>query len=221
MLLRQAEDDFRDRGLLCEDDLPAVLLVGGHTSNGWVAEHAGQRTLFLALEFLGHPPHDDLLVVHELTHVAQAQLSVATRAQTYPASLAVVVEGVATATTRVVRPGLADSAYLWMDEGHHQWVDRCRSSARKIATMLLEHLDTPNDADAVAPLFRNVTDQHVPARSAYCQHVPARSAYWAGDQIAQDMLQQGYALRDLLSIAEDDARTRVATWAAAHLRTSG
>jgi len=50
--------------------------------NGWVAEHTGQRTLFLALEFLGHPPHDDLLVVHELTHVAQAQLSVATRAQT-------------------------------------------------------------------------------------------------------------------------------------------
>lgn len=211
VLLREAEDDFRDRGLLCEDDLHAVLLVGGHTSNGWVAEHAGQRTLFLALEFLGHPPHDDLLVVHELTHVAQAQLSVATRAQTYPASLAVVVEGVATATTRVVRPGLTDSAYLWMDEGHHQWVDRCRASAPKIATMLLEHLDTPDDADAVAPLFRNVTDQHV----------PARSAYWAGDQIAQDMLQQGYALRDLLSIAEDDARTWVATWAAAHLRTSG
>ena len=77
--------------------------------------------------------------------------------------------------------------------------------------MLLEHLDTPDDADAVAPLFRNVTDQHV----------PARSAYWAGDQIGQDMLQQGYALRDLLSIAEDDARTWVATWAAAHLRTSG
>jgi len=106
-------------------------------------------------------------------------------------------------------------------EGHHQWVDRCRASAPKIAAMLLEHLDTPDDADAVAPLFRNVTDQHVPARSAYCQHVPARSAHWAGDQIAQDMLQQGYALRDLLSIAEDDARTWVATWAAAHLRTSG
>lgn len=207
VLLRRAEDDFRDRGLLSERDLHAVLLVGGHSSNGWVAEHAGQRTLFLALEFLGLPPHDDLLVVHELTHVAQTELSVATRARTYPASLTVMVEGVAAATTRVLRPGLTDSAYLWMDDSHHRWVDRCRTDAPTIATTLLEHLDTPDDADVVAPLFRNLSDRHV----------PPRSAYWAGDQIAQGMLRQGHTLRDLLSITPETARTVVANWAEGHL----
>lgn len=210
-LLRQAEGDLRDRGLLSEDDLYAVLLVGVHTSNGWVVEHAGQRTLFLALEFLGLPPHDDLLVVHELTHIAQAQLSVATHARTYPASLAVMVEGVATATTRVLRPGLTDSEYLWMDDDHHQWVDRCRTNAPRIAATLLEHLDTPDHADAVAPLFRNLSDRHI----------PARSGYWAGDQIAQGLLHQGHTLLDLAGINPETARTAVANWAAAHSGESG
>lgn len=202
-LLGQAEEEFRDRGLLEGDELHAVLLVGGHTSNGWVAEHDGRRSLFLALEFLGVPPYDDLLVVHELTHVAQAQRSAATRSRTYAASLAAMVEGAATATSRVLRPGYTDSAYLWMDEYHEDWLQECESSRQAIASLLMQHADTPDDNDTVAPLFRNRAGPGV----------PARSGYWAGDLVARDMLQEGCGLRGLLSVGPRGAHDRVVDWA--------
>lgn len=206
-LLARAEGDFRALDLLpVEDELHVVLLVGGHSSNGWVVEVDGHPTLFLALEFLGLPPFDDLLVVHELAHVAQWHLSPATRARTYPTSLATVVEGAATATTRVLRPGLTESAYLWMDEEHAAWVDTCRTRARPIATALVEHLDAPDDAEAVAPLLRNRTDGVI----------PARAAYWVGDQVARELLDEGRDVRDLLALGPGTARERVSAWAARH-----
>ncbi len=201
-LLAQAENDFRDRGLL-DDELHAVLLVGTYTSNGWVAEHDGRRSLFLALEYLSPPPHDDLLVVHELSHVVQTQRSPATLAHAYASTLAVMVEGAATATSRVLRPGHTDAAYLWMDQDHEPWIDDCVASAPAIARLLLKHADAPDDDEAVAPLFRN---QAVPG-------IPARSGYWAGDRIARGMLQEGCDLDELLSVGPHEARHRVLNWA--------
>ena len=99
--------------------------------------------------------------------------------------------------------------YGWTRATTNGWT--AAGPAPEIATLLLEHLDTPDDTDAVAPLFRNVTGRQI----------PPRSAYWAGDRIAQDLLQQGYELRDLLSIPAEDARALVATWAAAHLGPAG
>lgn len=173
-LLDQAENDFRERGLL-QGELRAVLMVGGHTSNGWVAEHNGHRSLFLALEYLGTAPYDDLLVVHEITHVVQSQLSPSTGARKYGSSLAVMVEGAATATSRALRPGHTDSAYLWMDGHHEAWLDECNANAAAIASLLLRHADTPDDDEEVAPLFRN---RATPG-------IPARSGYWVGELIAR------------------------------------
>ena len=203
-ILAKAENDFREGGLL-QGELSVVLLVGAHTANGWVAEHQGKRSLFLALEYLGTPPYDDVLVVHELSHVVQAQLSPATAARTYAASLAAMVEGAATATSRLLRPGHTDSAYLWMDEDHQNWLDECNISAGAIASLLLRHADTPDDDEAVASLFRNREGAGI----------PARAGYWAGDQIAHTMLQDGGNLRDLLSMEPIEAHTRVRDWATA------
>lgn len=201
-LLDQAENDFRERGLL-QGELRAVLRVGGHTSNGWVAEHNGHRSLFLALEYLGTAPYDDLLVVHEITHVVQSQLSPSTGARKYGSSLAVMVEGAATATSRALRPGHTDSAYLWMDGHHEAWLDECNANAAAIASLLLRHADTPDDDEEVAPLFRN---RATPG-------IPARSGYWVGELIARGMLQDGYGLHDLLSLGPAEARDRVLAWA--------
>ena len=203
-LVAHAENDFREAGLL-QEELCVVMLVGAHTSNGWVAEHKGQRSLFLALEYLGTPSFDDLLVVHELSHVVQAQLSPAAGARTYASSLAVMVEGAATATSRVLRPGHTDSAYLWMDDDHQEWLNNCDASAAAIASLLLRHADTPDDDGAVAPLFRNRPGHGI----------PARAGYWAGERIARAMLQDGTDLRDLLSMKPPEARTRVIEWATA------
>lgn len=201
-LLTRAENDFLDRGLLV-DELHAVLLVGSHTSNGWVAELDGQPSLFLALEYLGTPPYDDLLVVHEIGHVVQMQLSPPARDRTYTASLAAMIEGVATATSRVLRPGHTDSAYLWMDEDHETWIDECVERAPAIALRLLRHADAPDDDKSVAPLFRNHATPTI----------PARCGYWVGDLIARGMLMEGRRLNDLLSIESAEARYRVLDWA--------
>ena len=203
-ILAQAEIDFRRGGLL-HGELSVVLLVGAHTSNGWVADHQGKRSLFLALEYLGTPPYDDVLVVHELSHVVQAQLSPATAAPTYASSLAAMVEGAATATSRLLCPGHTDSAYLWMDDDHQDWLDECITSAPAIASLLLRHADTPDDDEAVAPLFRNREGGGI----------PARAGYWAGDQIAREMLKDGADLRELLSMEPDAAHARVRDWATA------
>ena len=205
-LITRAERDFRARGLLTDDELHAVLLVGGRTSNGWVADLDGHSTLFLALEFLGRPPFDDLLVGHELAHVAQGQLSPATRARTYPTFLATLVEGAATATSRALSPGLSDSAYLWTDDKHAGWVDECRTRVHDIAALLRAHLDTPDDAPEVAPPLRNRTDGLI----------PPRAGYWVGDQIAGSCLDDGNSLRDLLAIDPGQARALVSAWVAAH-----
>lgn len=207
-LLAQAVDDFREHGLLT-GELHVVLLVGGHSSNGWVAEHEGQRTLFLALEYLGSPPFDDLLVVHELSHVTQAQLSPAARHRTNPAALAVMLEGAATATARALRPDHSDSAYLWMDEWHVEWLDDCDASRSTIARLLMENLDTPDHADAVAPLLRNRGGEGV----------PPRSGYWVGDLIARELRRDGYDLKDLLSVGTVEAHHRVRDWAFTHRST--
>ena len=64
------------------------------------------------------------------------------------------------------------------------------------------HADTPDDDEAVAPLFRNRTTPGI----------PARSGYWVGELIARSMLQDGYGLRDLLSLGPAEARDRVLAW---------
>lgn len=67
---------------LCRDELDAVFLVGNHTANGWVAEFHGRPSLFVALELLGAPPYDGILVSHEAQHVTHNHHG----AETWPAS---------------------------------------------------------------------------------------------------------------------------------------
>ena len=112
-LIELSERSFRADGLLT-DDLDVVLLVGGHTSNGWVTELGDTVTLFLALEFLGEPPYDGVLVSHESFHIAHARHG----ADTWPEDCAgsLFQEGFAVAISREIHPGLDDSAYLWFDD---------------------------------------------------------------------------------------------------------
>ncbi len=81
-LVERAGHDLVDIAVLDRPQIPAVLLVGGHTSNGWVADIEGISSLFLALEFLGEPPLDDVLVVHEAVHLGHLARSAASWPQT-------------------------------------------------------------------------------------------------------------------------------------------
>jgi hypothetical protein len=193
-LATEAEAFFRGEGLL-EDDLDVVLLVGGHTSNGWVTGLDGRATLFLALESLGEPPYDGVLLTHEAFHVAHSQHE----AETWPEDCAgsLFQEGLAVAVSREVHPGLSDSAYLWFDGDHDGWADECADVTPQLAARTLGLLERPYEDPAVKALF---TAHPQPG-------LPVRAGYWLGDVVLRALLSE--APSDEL-VAWDHATARLA-----------
>jgi hypothetical protein len=175
-LIQLSERSFRDDGLL-DDDLDIVLLVGAHTSDGWVTELGDTVTLFLALEFLPDPPYDAVLVSHEAFHVAHARHGAAAWPEDCAASL--FQEGIAVAISREIRPGLAHSAYLWFDDAHADWVEECRASETAIARRALDGLETSYQELSVRALFTTRDDE---------RELPARAGYWLGDRVVRRLL---------------------------------
>jgi hypothetical protein len=175
-LVEQSERSFRTDGLLTED-LDVVLMVGGHTSNGWVAELGETVTLFLALEFLGEPPYDGVLVSHEAFHVAHSRHGADAWPEDGAASL--FQEGIAVAISRETHPGLDDSAYLWFDDAHTDWVADCAAAETAVVRRALEHLATPYDDLSCRALFTIQDDE---------RDLPPRAGYWLGDRLVRRLL---------------------------------
>ncbi len=194
-LAAETEQFLVTEGLI-HDDLDVVLLVGGHTSNGWVTELDGRSTLFLALEFLGEPPYDAVLLTHEAFHVAHSRHG----AGSWPEDCAsdLFQEGLAVAVSRELHPGLPESAYLWFDDGHDDWAAACAAVGPAIAARALAELDTTDDEPRVRALFTIQADE---------QGFPPRAGYWLGDHICRQLREQ-HPLRDLLRW--DHATTRAA-----------
>jgi len=144
-LARQTEQDFRAHDLL--DELDVVLLVGNHTANGWIAEFHGRQSLFVALELLGDPPYDGIVISHEALHLAHMHHGAATWPDDIGACL--IQEGVATAASRELHPGLSDSAYLWTDDQHDRWVRECREAERVLTAVVLDEMATAAEAPHV------------------------------------------------------------------------
>ncbi len=197
-LVQNTGRDLTERGILEKDEIPTVLLVGGHTSNGWVSDLDGTTTLLLALEYLPTPPFDDLLVTHESTHVAHLNGGGGGWPDTVGANL--IREGAATAVSRLLRPGLADTAYLWFDEDHTPWVSECRRRQPEILNAALAALHNADPA---------MSDELFSARPG--SPLPVRCGYWAGDLVIRRLLAQGTALPELLSWRYGDAVTNVTT----------
>lgn len=175
-LAEHAERAFRTAGLI-DDDLDVVLMVGGHTSDGWVTELDGRDTIFLALEYLGDPPYDGVLVSHEAFHVAHARHGAGGWPEDGAASL--FLEGLAVVVSRALHPGLPDSAYLWMDDAHEGWVEECAALAPVLAARMLGALDTSYDDEMVRTLFTG--DHPQPG-------LPMRAGYWLGDVVVRSLL---------------------------------
>lgn len=202
-LARQTEQEFRAQGLL--DELNVVLLVGNHTANGWIEEFHGRPSMFVALELLGAPPYDGMLVSHEALHLAHMHHSAATWPDDVGSHL--IQEGIATAASRELHPGLSDSAYLWTDDQHDSWVGECRAAERALAALVLDEMAAPAEAAHVKGLF---------APGCQAGTLPSRSGYWLGDLLAQHWLSQ-HSLRDVLrwthaeavGRASDDLRARL------------
>jgi hypothetical protein len=203
-LARQTEQEFRAQGLL--DELNVVLLVGNHTANGWIEEFHGRQTMFVALELLGAPPYDGMLFSHEALHLAHMHHGAATWPDDVGSHL--IQEGVATAASRELHPGLPDSGYLWNDDQHDSWVRECREAERALTAIVLDEMATPAEAAHVKGLF---------APDCPASPLPPRSGYWLGDLLAQHWLSQ-HSLPDVLRWNHAEATDRASNDLRARLK---
>lgn len=190
---RAAELVLRDAGLLeagPDDDLDVVLLVGVGASNGWVAPLHGRPTLFLALELLPPTPYDVVLAVHEAVHLAVERRR---PDAPWPDGLvqAVVDEGLATVLSRRLVPGLAESAYLWFDDDHGEWVRACEVAAAGLRLRALTALTDDASADDLFLMGRGGA-------------APERGGYWLADRVMTQVLST-HGLDDVIGWTHSDA----------------
>jgi len=154
----RATAEFLERPL---PDLDVQLLVGLFSSDGWVTEFRGRRTLFLAVEYL--PPYDDVFFAHECAHLVH-------RAAGFDGdtvAAAVVAEGFAVAVSAALAPGHDEAVYLWMRDGRDEWLAECVAREAELNARLRADLDS-EDADVYASWFLGrANDAGLPARSGY------------------------------------------------------
>ncbi len=163
-------------GLLGADSVPVVLLAGTTAANGWVDVYEGRPTLFLELSQLPPAPYDAVLVAHELTHVAHQRR----RAGVWPETVAALLfaEGLATAVSRDLVPGLGDAGYLWFAAGHQPWLDACAAAYPTVAAELAGVLES-TDPVVGRRLFS--------AGAGHSGTLPVRAGYYAGLRLIAEM----------------------------------
>ncbi len=163
-------------GLLGEEPVPVVLLSGTTAANGWVDVHEARPTLFLELTRLPPAPYDAVLVAHELTHVTHQRR----RAGAWPGTTAALLfaEGLATAVSRDLVPGLGDAGYLWFADGHQPWLDACAAAYPTVTAELAGVLESTDPA---------VGRRFFSAGTGHSGTLPVRAGYYAGLRLVAEM----------------------------------
>jgi hypothetical protein len=144
-----------------EPDLDVQLLVGLFSSDGWVTEFRGRRTLFLAVEYI--PPYDDVFFAHECAHLVHR----AAGFDGETVAAAVIAEGLAVAVSAELVPGHDEAVYLWMRDGRDEWLAECVAREGELRSQLRADLDS-DDTEVYAKWFLGrPNDSGLPSRSGY------------------------------------------------------
>ena len=144
-----------------EPDLDIQLLVGLFSSDGWVTDFRGRRTLFLAVEYI--PPYDDVFFVHECTHLVHGEAGF--DGETVAAGA--FAEGLAVAASAELEPGHDEGVYLWMRDGREDWLAECIAREDELRARLRADFDS-EDADVYARWFLGrPNDSGLPSRCGY------------------------------------------------------
>jgi hypothetical protein len=144
-----------------EPDLDIQLLVGLFMSDGWVTEFRGRRTLFLAVEYI--PPYESIFFAHECTHLVHGEAGF----DRDTVAAAAFAEGLAVAASAELEPGHDEAVYLWMKDGHEDWLAECIAREDELRERLRADLDS-EDADVYASWFLGrQNDSGLPSRCGY------------------------------------------------------
>ena len=172
-------------------DLPAVLMVGMGSANGWVSVLEGRPTFFVDVAMLPAFPFDGLLALHEGVHVVHWSRQRPSARRSVAEEL--LGEGMAVWATRAVRGDLSDSAHLWVDDDHQWWVDRCAAMAEDLVGRCSDHLgQVAEDVDRAMFSFGE-------------GGLPDRYGYWVGLHVIDHLLGQGWTLASLMEVPPAEA----------------
>jgi hypothetical protein len=173
----RATADFLEQPL---PDLEVQLLVGLFSSDGWVTDFRGRRTLFMAVEYL--PPYDAVFLAHECAHLVHG----AAGFEGDTVAAAVVAEGLAVAVSAELEPGHDEAVYLWMRDGREEWLAGCVAREEELRARLRADLDS-EDPDVYARWFLGRPNE---------SGLPARSGYFVARRWVDEL---GVPFRDLVS----------------------
>jgi hypothetical protein len=109
-------------------------------------------------------------------------------------------EGLAGVISTQIVSGLRLDEYLWFDDVHRTWLERCENRAQEIVDAVLANLDLDEERG----------DRFFSARPDG-GGLPVRSGYWVGLRALQHLLDApGLSVRDVLSWDAPTATSRLA-----------
>ncbi|MFR9775237.1 hypothetical protein ACL02O_04160 [Micromonospora sp. MS34] len=173
------------------DPVECVLLVGLHRANGWADTLDGRLALFLAVEQVGPPGDDWLLVLHEAAHVVHDRRAGIHEWPDHGVANALLTEGLATQVSAELDPGRRAEEYLWFGHpGYRSWLDECRLRWSQIVDRIRDDLDAADpEHHAAYFLMRD---------SPLAGNLPTRCGYPVG-LAAVRRLRETHALPDIAS----------------------
>ncbi|MEU8265454.1 hypothetical protein AB0C02_33265 [Micromonospora sp. NPDC048999] len=173
------------------DPVECVVLVGLHRANGWAGTLDGRYALFLAVEELGPPGDDRLLVLHEAAHVVHDRLAAIRDWPEHGVLNTLLVEGLATQVSAELDPGRSVEEYLWFGRpGYGPWLDECRRRWPEILGRIRVDLDA-TDPPRHAPYF-------LMRDSPLAGNLPKRCGYLVG-LAAVRRLREQHSLAEIAS----------------------
>ncbi|MGW5667724.1 hypothetical protein [Micromonospora sp. NPDC003776] len=191
-----------------DDPVECVVLVGLHRANGWADALDGRYALFLAVEELGPPGDDRLLVLHEAAHVVHDRLAGIRDWPDHGVANGLLTEGLATQVSAELDAGRPDEDYLWFGRpGQRSWLDECRRRWPEIVHRITADLDATDPAHHAAYFLMRDSPLagDLPKRCGYLvglaavrrlreRHPLPEIASWPLDRVRQEIRQ---ALTDL------------------------
>lgn len=167
-------------------DVVLIFFVGAFDGNAFAAPYGENRVaVCLPIE----AGEDDIVIVHELTHLVHGKIIGYSMSWERPVASLVFQEGLATQLSKYIVPGSKDEAYVEHQEG---WLQECVQNAEQILQGIKPYLRECQGER----IFQFTMGAGTTGR--------VREGYFSGWKLIGDMLKDGWSYSDIAHVAEED-----------------
>lgn len=163
-----------------------VYFVGGFENNPFVAPYGdGRPALCLPIE----NGSSEMLLTHELTHIVHSHTASLSSGWERTIASTIIQEGLAMHVSKYLVPGYPDEAYTEHKEG---WLQACKKKRLKILEGIYPYLSESSSETVTKFTFGTGTTN------------TEREAYFAGWEMIEYRLDQGYTFKPIANIQEQN-----------------